>query len=405
MTTTLFVLTLYLLGILVLGVFAYRRSRPTTEDYFLASRGIGLWLLVGTVVATTVNSMAVTGTPALLYTGGVLFGQMFVAVLGCMTLIWFFGPRVSELAKQQRFITQGEMFADHYKSRGVLALTAGLGILSIFPFLAIQLAGIGKILAATTFGAISQELAVVLTAMSIGIYIFVGGARAAVWTDAFQGLIALGVLTVSAVLFSVWVGGLPAGVEKLYEVMPEKLAFNSDNTPVFIDNILSWTFAFFLWPHIFQRMFMARMPESVRRAAGVSLVVFYFILICMLAMTIAATAELYGVLDDPDQLIMTMFNRHLPVGGAFLTILVFGLGMSTVDSMLLALSSSVRRDLERGLLPQGKSSIRFRPCTLDHPELPDACSCFPHSPRSAVGRSLRGSRWALLSRPFSCGLS
>jgi hypothetical protein len=53
----------------------------------------------------------------------------------------------------------------------------------------------------------------------------------------------LGVLTGSAVLFSLWVGGLPAGVEKLYQAMPEKLVFNSANTPVFIDNILSWTFA------------------------------------------------------------------------------------------------------------------------------------------------------------------
>jgi SSS family solute:Na+ symporter len=358
--TTLVLLALYLGAILALGIFAHRRSRPTMEDYFLASRSVGLWLLVGTVVATIVNSLAVTGTPALLYEGGVLFGQMFVAAFGSMALMWVFGPQVCKLGMQKGFITQGEIFADHYQSRVVLALTTGLGILSIFPFLAIQLAGIGKVLAATTGGAIPQELAVILCAASIGVYIFLGGARAAVWTDALQGLIVLGIFTGSAVLFSVWVGGLPAGVEKLYQVMPERLVFNSANTPVFIDNILSWTFAFFLWPHIFQRMFMARTPQCVRRSAGVSLVLLNFLLICLLVMTIAATAELYGTLDDPDQLLAAMFNRHLPVGGAFLTIVIFALAMSTIDSMLLTLSSSASRDVWKGLMRrEGQSQSSF----------------------------------------------
>ena len=356
MTSTTFgLLTLYLGVILALGFAAHRRSRQTVEDFFLAGRGVGLWLMVGTVVATIVNGLAVTGTPALLYEGGVLFGQMFVAVSGAMVLMWVFGPRICQLGKEKGFITSGELFADHYQSRTVLALTAGLGVLSIFPLLAIQLAGIGKFLTATTGGTISQEFAVILCALSVGIYIFLGGARASVWTDALQGLIVLAVLTSLAVLFSVWVGGLPTGIEKLHQVMPEKLVFNDANTPVFIDNILSWTFAFFLWPHIFQRIFMARTPLSVRRSASVSLVVFFYILICLLIMTIAATAELYGSLDDPDQLIATMLNKHLSAGGAFLTVLVFALVMSTIDSMLLALSSSATRDVWKGLL-QGEGN-------------------------------------------------
>ena len=175
-STTLGLLTLYLGVILALGFAAHRRSRQTVEDFFLVSRGVGLWLLVGTVVATIVNGLAVTGTPALLYEGGVLFGQMFVAAFGSMALMWVFGPRICKLGIQKGFVTQGEIFADHYQSRVVLALTTGLGILSVFPFLAIQLVGIGKVLAATTGGMIPQELAVILCAASIGVYIFLGGA-------------------------------------------------------------------------------------------------------------------------------------------------------------------------------------------------------------------------------------
>lgn len=350
MDITLIALVSYLGVVLSLGFIAHRRSQQTTEDYFLAGRGVGLVLLVGTIVATIVNGLAVTGTPALFYEGGVLFGQMFVAVLGCTTLMWIFGPRICSIGRESGAVTQGELFANHYGSRAVLAWVAALGTLSILPFLSIQLVGIGKIVTATTRGAISLEEAVGLCALCVGVYVFMGGARAAVWTDAFQGVVALAFFLASAVLFTIWVGGLPTSIEKVALVMPEKLVFNRSNTPIFVDNVLSWTFAFFLWPHVFQRMFMARTPTSVRRSAGLSFVVFSFLLMCLLVMTITATGEFYGAIDDPDQLLAAMFERHMPAGGALLTIVVFALGMSTMDSMLLAVSSSTSRDLWTGLL-------------------------------------------------------
>ena len=67
-------------------------------------------------------------------------------------------------------------------------------------------------------------------------------------------------------------------------------------------------------------------------------------------MTVAATAELYGTIDDSDQLLTIMINRHLPAGGSVLALLIFALGMSTIDSVLLALSASVSRDICHGLL-------------------------------------------------------
>lgn len=208
--------------------------------------------------------------------------------------------------------------------------------------------------------AATQPVAITLCATSVGIYIFLGGARASVWTDALQGLIALLVLSISALLFSIWIGGIWEGVATLYQVMPEKLVFNRDNTPIFIDNVLSWTFAFFLWPHIFQRMFMSQSPQVVRKTAAILAIVFPVLLTFLMIMAIAATAELYGNLEDPDQLIATMFHRHFPIGGVILSILVFALAMSTIDSMLLALGSSASRDVWRGLLRrEGLSEAGF----------------------------------------------
>ena len=337
-------LVFYFSSVLALGVAAYRHSQPTLEDYFLANRGIKTWILVGTVVATMVNSLAVTGTPALFYEHGILFLQMFVALFGCIALMWVFGPRVCKIGLQKGIISQNQLFYEHYRSRAVFIITTAVGILSVLPFLAVQLAGLGKVLAAIS--SIPYDLGVILCATIIGTYIFFGGARAVIWTDMFQGLLALLFFTVSAVLFLYWAGGPASVTSQLSTMMPEKLVFNSSNTPIFVDNILSWSFAFFLWPHVFQRMFMSRNPQSIRQTAAISLIVINIMLIGILVMTMSATALLYGTLEDSDQLLATMFAQYLPIGGTILVIMIFALAMSTIDSMLLALSSSLSPRLE-----------------------------------------------------------
>lgn len=349
-TITVGLLVIYFAALIGIASWAHRQGRHTVDDFFLAGRTVGVAALVGTVVASIVNGLAVTGTPALFYRGGILYAQMFVILLGMAALMWSFGPRIATEGARAGVVTQGEYFAKHFDSRLVHGLVTALGLLAILPFLAVQIAGVGKVLSGVSAGAISFEIGVGLCVASIAAYVFFGGARAVVWTDVLQGLIALGFLVLSAVVFSQWVGGFAEGLDRVARIMPEKLVFNQSNTPVFIDNVLSWTFAFFLWPHIFQRLFMAREPQCIRRTAAFSLLLLFVMLACLLVMAIAATAELYGTLEDPDQLISAMYWLHWPAGGVILTLVIFAVAMSTIDSVLLAVGSLVTRDVLRGML-------------------------------------------------------
>ncbi len=101
---------------------------------------------------------------------------------------------------------------------------------------------------------------------------------------------------------------------------------------------------------MFQRLFMAREPKRIRRAAGISLLLFTIVFAGILVMAVAATANLYGTLDDPDELVAAMFRLHWPAGGVLLAVVVFALAMSTIDSMLLTVASLITRDAIRGLL-------------------------------------------------------
>jgi Na+/proline symporter len=70
-----------------------------------------------------------------------------------------------------------------------------------------------------------------------------------------------------------------------------------------------------------------------------------------------ATATLYGQIDDRDQLVAEMYRRYLPLGGAMIVLAVFACGMSTIDSILLSLSSIFTRDIVEKVIPRPLSEI------------------------------------------------
>ena len=223
----------YLLLLKWVAYAAHKSSEQTAEDYFVVNRSLNKWMIVGTVIATMVNTLAVTGVPALVYQGGILFAQMYVIGLIAPSMIYLFGPKIWAIGKSKSIFTQAELYGDFYKSKVVLFATATIGLLAIFPFATIQVSAVGKIFSGITAGAISYDASILVLGISIGLYLFFGGSRAVVWTDLVQGLTFLFIIIFSASLFTYWTGGYPLALEKLQTAIPEKLVFNKNNGKLF----------------------------------------------------------------------------------------------------------------------------------------------------------------------------
>ena len=338
-------LVMYLLFLKWISFRSHRYSLPTVEDYFLVNRSIAGPLLWATIIATVVNSLAFTAVPGLVYSGGVLFAQMWVVVLVLPLLIRLFGPTISRLGRKHSALTQAELYGRIYDSPGLAVLCAIIGILSVFPFLIIQLSAIAKVTVVASEGLVSYETAIVVFAFSTALYLFFGGSRAVVWTDVVQGCCFGILLLASAVLFSYWVGGLPQAISQLSQARPQLFSFNETTWSLFVNNALSWPFAFFFWPQLFQRMLMARDEPAVRQASKATLLLFALVMSCILTIGLTASAAFSSSSIDADTLIAQMYARYLPIGASFLVLAVVASGMSTVDSGLLAISSTIQCDL------------------------------------------------------------
>jgi SSS family solute:Na+ symporter len=171
-TVTIGLLVIYFAFLKAVATWAHRQGKHTVEDFFLVNRSLGALVLAGSLTATIVNGVAVTGTPALFYRGGILYSQMFIIVLGGVFLMWAFGQRIAAEAARQGVITQGEYFAKFYKSRLVHLLVTLLGLLGIFPYIAVQIAGVGKVLSGISDGVISFEVGAGICVVSVAAYVF-----------------------------------------------------------------------------------------------------------------------------------------------------------------------------------------------------------------------------------------
>jgi SSS family solute:Na+ symporter len=350
-TLTIVAVVIYMLIIFGVGYLAHRSSSETLEDYFVGGRKTGTIALIGTIVATKVNGLALTTAPGFIYEGGILFSQTFIALAVSCFLLLHYGPQIWTICKQNNFITQAELFGHYYQSPAVYTLTALLGICSIFPFLIVQFAAVAKVFSAATGNLVTYEQSILFLGVATGLYIFLGGAKAVIWTDVFQGILLLSLILLTAYLFTDWAGGLNQGITTVMHLIPEKLVFNSQNTPVFFDQVLSWSFAFFLWPQVFQRAMMGRSAQVISRAAWGHFWIGFIVKVALLIIGIMATATLYGQIADSDRLVATMYHQNLPLGGILIVLAVFACGMSTIDSVLLSLSSIFTRDIAEKLLP------------------------------------------------------
>lgn len=353
-------MAMYLLVILLVGTAAYRRNiKGDLDDQYLVGRSLNPFVLVGTLFATWFSTFAFLGGPGTYYLTGVnwlLFG--FFNSMGPV-LIWVFGSRMWALGRRYGFVTPGDLLATYYDSRRVRILSAIVGIAVLFPYAAIQLAGIAKAVAGATDNTVPYTAGLLIVAISVALYSIFGGSRAVVWTDVVQGFIFALVLLATSMLVVGWSGGWTTGWQRAIEASPDRMAFTGDTAGAYFTTMLLWTFGWVLTPHLWQRMYMARSPRvlglSMVFASGLSLWVVTFTGAVIGFLAIGLFPDIPQGFDS-DALTPLLYREFLPAGAVLLVVATFAAGMSTLDSQVLSGSSLFTLDIFREARPHASSA-------------------------------------------------
>ena len=330
-------------------------------DFFLANRTLGGLVNALSYSATTYSAFMMVGLAGLTYRGGVGALGFELVYLSGLVLAAFFGPRFWLAAKLRGYVSPAEMLGDRYESRAVTLVAALASLLFLIPYTSVQLMGIAYLLQELSRGAVPYVAGVLWATFLALAWARVGGLRSVAWTDAFQALVML-VSSGLVVFFAVrGIGGIAAffhGLEKNYSrwlAVPGPGFFQFST---FLGLSLPWFFFCLSNPQVSQRLFVPRSLLALRRMLrGFLLFGFIYTLI---SITWGFSARLLlPDLPNPDLATPTLLaSPVIPPALAILAMLgIVSAAISTMDSVLLTLSSMFARDIY-ALLRPGASEAR-----------------------------------------------
>ncbi|MCA9742729.1 sodium:solute symporter family protein, partial [candidate division KSB1 bacterium] len=337
--------------VLGIGMLSHRMFRGTGEDYFVASRSIGPFLLLMSLFGTNMTAFAILGASGEAYHTGIgVFGLMASSSALVIPLVFYFvGTRLWSLGKKYGYLTQVQFFRDRWRSDGVgLALFAVL-IALVIPYLLIGVMGGGITLNQITDGQIPTWIGGLLVCVIVFIYVTYSGARGTAWVNTFQTLV---FMTLGGVAFAVIVnkyGGLASALEQVREVRPNLLIFGENIKPLKLLTFMCIPLSAGMFPHIFMHWLTAKNARSFRYP-----VIFYPVCIAVVWIP-SVLLGMMGVLDFPDlqgpaanSVLVQMVARHAPgFLGGLLGAGVFAAIMSSLDSQSLSIGTMFTQDIVR----------------------------------------------------------
>ena len=358
MSTTVTVLIVYL-GVLAALAIWSRRETHTLAGFYLAGKKLPFWVVAFSTNATGESGWLLLGLSGMGYAVGTQAYWVVVGEIVGIALSWgLISRRLKRLGDETDSITVPDVlaakFADKWHLiRGVAVLII---VVMVTTYVTAQMVSSGK--AFSSFLGMKYETGVVVGAVFIIGYTFVGGYKAVSYTDVVQGvLMLLGLIAVPAAAIYA-VGGWDEVKDALASQDPALLdmfAFSSAPAWIGVASFLAIGLPFLGVPQLLIRYMSARDDMEIQKARIMSIIVLLFFTAGAVTAGVAGRA-LFPGLEDSETIFPVLSSKLFPpIISGMLLVVVLSAIMSTVDSLLLLASSAVVRDTYQKIMGSTKS--------------------------------------------------
>ncbi|HEY0654863.1 MAG TPA: sodium:solute symporter family protein [Chryseosolibacter sp.] len=337
---------LYLLLTIFIGVWAARRVK-TLDDYMLAGRSLPLTLSSTAMFATWFGSETVFGASSEFLEGGLyaVIEDPFGAALCLILFGVFFVRKLYNL----NLLTLGDFFRKRFGRNAELTASIFLGP-PYLGYIAAQLVAMGLIMNVVTGMPVWEGI--VISAVVVTIYTYIGGMWAITITDFIQTIIIIGGLLVLAIVMANKAGGVQ---NVLNQAPADTFRFFP---PADGKEIVSWVAAWAVLglgsipsQDVFQRSMSSNSAATAMRSCFIAAAM--YLTIAMLPLFISlCTKYLYPdqIHGDAQLALPNMVLQHtsLPVQILFFGSLLSAI-MSTTSSVILAPAAILSENLVKPL--------------------------------------------------------
>ena len=350
-----------------IGIFFFIRSKSLSDkDYFLGGRSMGPWVTAMSAQASDMSAWLLMGLPGSILAFGL--GQAWIGIglaLGT-ALNWILIAkrlrRFSQAANDSITVPQylSNRFATTGKSLQVACAVVFLACFTVY----VASAFVAGTNVFTSLFDIDKRIAMLIFALILIVYTFLGGYKAVCWTDFFQGLLML-----AAVLVLPIIAALTADIdfsllaEKVTSVSGEEYSFTANlftAPPAEIASGLAWGLGYFGMPHILVRFMSISKPSMVKKSAIVAISWVVLALGAVIVIAVLGRTLVGGELlaNDKQSMVFVEMARKFfpPVISGILLAAIIAASMSTADSQLLVASSSFTSDIYKPLIRKNASN-------------------------------------------------
>jgi SSS family solute:Na+ symporter len=254
------------------GFRAGRRVPMNLENWTVGGRKFGvvvIWLLMAGEVYTTFTFLGASGWA---YAKGA--PTYYILIYGTLayTLSFFILPAIWKIGKREGLHTQPDFFVHLFHSPRLGILVAVIGILSLLPYLQLQLAGLGMIVEVASAGAVSSTAAILLAFILTSAFVLTSGLHGSAWVSVIKDVLMLA--AVAIVGFGIpraHFGSIGAMFRALMEKAPQHLVFPGSAPTMGVAWVMSTVLltgmGFYMWPQLFGSAFSAKSDRIIRRNA------------------------------------------------------------------------------------------------------------------------------------------
>lgn len=351
----------YLAVVLYIGIFAFRHSQRSAEDFFLAGRSIGPFVFLASLFGTNMTAFTILGSSGHAFNNGIVtYGLMASSSALVIPLsLLLIGTRIWSLGKRYGFMTPVQMFRDRWEcghiGTAIFATQAAL----LVPYIVIAVMGGGTALRAISGGAVPYWLGGAIVSVVVMAYVFLGGMRGTALVNTFQAVLFLLFGTIALMVIGNGMGGFTAAIQSMLAAPSTAALLTRERvSPAFFFSYTFIPLSSIAFPHICIFCLTARRMAHFRRtvlayplcimavwlpAVFLGVVANHATEVPAIAAKIAARAA--GTPVPSDDVVVLMLGHYAPVWLAG----VLGAGIMAAvmasDSQILAMSTMFTEDV------------------------------------------------------------
>ncbi|MCL2765233.1 MAG: sodium/proline symporter [Treponema sp.] len=365
---------LYMAAMISMGLwYSLRYKNESPEEYFLAKRRFGPWLTALSAQASDMSGWLLMGLPGVAYFYGL--GDAFWTILGLFIGTWVNWVLVAKRLRTysqvaNNAITLPEFFSKrfHDDKRILLAIAAVISLLFFSIYVGAQFIVVGTLFN-KLFG-FNMVLMVIIGAIVVLAYTLIGGFLAVGVTDLVQGLLMVTSLSLVMIFGFFYAGGF-SGIYENLQNFPRFLDFfgvaeqtgMANSVPLFsagsslgfiaIISTMAWGLGYFGMPQVLVRFMAVNKTSSLKQSIVIAVIWVFIAQVAAVSIGIMGRAIFpgeYATGREAESIFILMSQSFFPPLLAGIVISgILAASMSSSDSYMLIVSSSLANDIYKGI--------------------------------------------------------